>query len=173
MGFNRQRFRRTKAVSVSQGRTANSSGTVLEAVVRHALFHLCIPYDKPTKTGMYGLGDSEIIPDLKVGSVVGYEFGFYIECRRQRSSGSAKDKMYKTLLNIKRNYDLPTCIVLDGQELAVIHREFNESLCNKLIGCYWLSDFIAFAEAIAEGDARMFVAESFNANQKTFFGVGL
>jgi hypothetical protein len=156
---------------MSGGSAANESGKILESLVGHTLFHFCIGYDKPRSTGIYGLEDSEIVPDIRIQPLPEFPDGLYVECRRQITPGSAKDKMYKLLLNIKRFYDKPTIVVFDGEELATIRREFEGSLCERLVGSMWLSDFVAWAEVAREGGASRKLRAGEHAGQKNLFAI--
>lgn len=154
---------------MSGGATANSSGKVLEGVCRYVLDSFGVVAVKPIATGIYGYGDSEIIPDIKIEPLDGYPDGLFVECRRQVSSGSASDKNYKTLANIKRHYTLPTWIVTDGKYMEQIYHEFNDSREGNFLGCMTLSEFIEWVESVSNGKCK--AATNFDTDQKKLFAV--
>lgn len=154
---------------MSGGATANSSGKILEGVCRYVLDRYGVVACKPIPSGMRGYGDSKIVPDIKTEPLAGFPDGVFIECRRQVSPGSTKDKNYKTLANIKRHYSLPTWLVVDGKYMDPIYREFNDSKGGNFLGCMTLSEFIEWVEQISGGKCKAPAVH--DTRQKKFFAV--
>lgn len=157
---------------MSNGTAANDSGKLLERLTEVVLVWHGIDFVKPRSPIAYGLGSGGIVPDFKLMNVP--DFGtVYVECRRQRSAGSAKDKMYKLLMNIKQHYDTPTIVIMDGEELSVQYDEFRTSIDTRLVGVFWFSEFVAFAEQWSTGKGvRELLCDRYDSRQKTFLEIG-
>lgn len=134
------------------GKEANKSGSLFEYVVKAALEHCRIKFNPYWKTGVYDDFGVEITPDFFLPNIVGYDRGIYLECRRQRTSGSASDKCMKLLHNIRFCYDRPTIVIFDGRALDGMRVHFADYVGHQLAGAYDLSEFIRFIEDISGGD---------------------
>lgn len=149
---------------------ANGSGRTLEEQIAAALRINGIAFAPQFDTGWYSVLGKRIRSDFYLPRPMGFQEGLHIEVRWQDSSGSVDEKICYLKENIISVYRRPAVVVLEGSQVQSQYeylRACRDGL--RLMEVYRLGEFIAFANRLKTGDARVMVRESYDPSQKALF----
>lgn len=111
-------------------------------IVRSVLEHRGIRVESEVPLGQ-GLWKG-IRADFVAHDVPGYPEQLAIECKWQRTSGSAEEKLAYTVLNIARCYPMPAIIICSGGELERAMQWAKGECDGKLMHVFDTDEFIAW-----------------------------
>lgn len=107
--------------------------------------------------------------DFWVTTAVGFDEGFYIECKWQSSKGSAASKIIGLVENIKQYYDRPTIVVIGGKESWPMLDHCESKIGNTLVGAFRFDLFMEFCQQVTDGKGVKFIADEFDPAQPRLF----
>jgi hypothetical protein len=154
---------------MSQGRTANRTGNSFRNVCCSVLRQFEIAFCPEFETNVTGVMGKKVKVDIHITRAIDFEEGLYVECRYQRTSGSAEDKSPCLLENICERYDRPTIVVTDGASSGKIREYLDARVGGNFRGVLSLSQFFEFAEKVSLGLGEQYIQEAFDPDQMRLF----